>query len=86
MQCSNYSIYLSNDFYYLAKFFKFYLMVALVLLKTAIAYYSALVYYQKVLPNLAAKFLIKFLTLSTNPESASALLEANQAKAEITGA
>jgi len=52
-------------------------MVALVLLKKLIESYSALVYYPKVLANLAAKFLIKFLTLSTNPESASALLEAN---------
>jgi len=77
MQCSNSSIYLSNDFYYLAKFFKFYLMVALVLLKTLMDFYSALVYPAKVLANLPAKFLIKFLTLSTNPESASALLEAN---------
>lgn len=47
------------------------------MLKVAIAYYSALVYKAKVLANLPAKFLIKFLTLSTNPESASAELEAN---------
>lgn len=52
-------------------------MVALVFSKTLMAFLSAAVYKAKVLANLAAKFLIKFLTLSTNPESASALLEAN---------
>jgi hypothetical protein len=77
MQCSNSSIYLSRDFYYLAKLTKFYKIIVLVLLKVVIDYYSALVYKAKVLANLPAKFLIKFLTLSTNPESASALDEAN---------